>query len=586
MLAASALAVFFTWAVIAIALIGIGSIVLALFSKDYPLADAFWMGLSVSVALLEIWNLLLPVTSSITVLLFSAGVAGLTLNRSILFNRLKTRLRTSRWLILLGIVIVMFVAFRACGPCDYYDTGLYGAPAVRWITMYPTVPGLANLHGRLGFNSSVFLCLAALDQGVWKGLGHHLFTGLVVAAVCITVLPACLRIVRRCGTSPTDWFHGILAIPIMFWATRSKIVGTLTDEPAAIACLAAVGILFDELRLKNGEDHRNSDQSRVVVATSLLALAVTFKESTLVFALLAWCLAFSRIWLMCRTARKRRVYIAGALVLSTMILLPWGTRGIILSGYPFYPAPVLGYPGDWRNPRALANWYATGTRSWGRNPDALFLADTEGFAWLGPWLSHSLRNRVSFQVPVGISLGGLAFAMGHRVRGKNRPVCPSLWLLLPSVAGIVFWFMASPDLRFAQFAIWTTAGTLGTWGIVSIASGPQGGRASTVLAVLSGLLIWCLISFGWKEPYRSLLAVRRLAPLPKVSLRVRQTRSGLAVYVPTEGDNCWDAPLPCTPYFDETLRLRNRQSMSWGFASAFASEAQKDFATPIRSLER
>ena len=69
MLLISTLEAFLTWVVIALALIGIGSLGLARFGRDYSLPDAFWMGLAVSVALLEIWSLLFPITSSATLLL-------------------------------------------------------------------------------------------------------------------------------------------------------------------------------------------------------------------------------------------------------------------------------------------------------------------------------------------------------------------------------------------------------------------------------------------------------------------------------------------------------------------------------------
>jgi hypothetical protein len=571
MLIVPAMAIFFTWVVMAIALIGIGSISRRLLGRDCFIADAFWIGLCVSVGVLEILNLFVPITSSATVLLLGAGLLGLLANRSLLLDNVRARSRPSGWLVLSGVSIVLFIAFRATGSCDHVDTGLYGASAVRWILTYPAVPGLANLQGRLGFNSSVFLCIAALGQGVWKDLAHHLFTGFLMAAMCITILPACARVIARSPASATDWFHSILAIPVFYWAMRSRIVGTQTDEPATIACLVAAGIVFDALRPRKGDGEQNTETPRIAVATSLFALAVTFKLSTIVFALLALCLAFRGIWRMSWYLPKRRVYVAGALALSLAILLPWCARGIILSGYPFFPATALGVPFDWKTPPSAANWYAAGVHSWGRIPDAP-LAETQGLAWLGVWLSRAIRNRASFQVPLAISLVGLAVALGFRIRGRFREACPWLWLLLPSLAGVGFWFLASPDMRFGQFAIWTTAGTLGSWGIVAATSGDRRRYTGAAMAMLLGLLAWCLISFGWKEPYRALFAVKELATLPKADVTLRHTASGLGVYVPVQGSLCWDAPLPCTPYFDETLRLRKGTSMRWGFASEQRAE--------------
>jgi hypothetical protein len=566
MLMLSALEILFTWGVIALALIGIGSLVLALYSKENSLFDGFWMGLAVSAAVLEICNLVLPVTFSITLFLFCVGILGLVLKRSSLRNGLSDLWEGFRWLVLIGIAVAYLIALRSCGPCEHYDTGLYGAQELGWIQTYPAIPGLANLHGRFGFNSSVFLCIAALGQGVWRELGFHLFTGFLLTAMWATLLPACGRAVRRMTTSPADWFYAILAIPTLFWTTRSRIVGTETDEPATVVCLIATGILFEHLCQEDGREQREVHTFRLVLATTLFSLAVAFKLSTIVFALLAWCLAFRGIWLLGRSAHQRTKYFFSALALSTLILLPWCARGIILSGYPLYPATVFAFPVDWKTPLSAARWYALGVQSWGRIPDVPF-RDTQGLHWLGNWLNHAIRNRSAFQVPLAISLAGLVAGLTHRFRRKPLYECPWLSLLFPSLVGIIFWFAASPDPRFAQFAIWTTAATLGAWGIVSLDLDLHRSRTNLVLALVVLSSIWCLISFGWKESLITLRGIQQPPALPKPALILQHTLSGVAVYVPAEGIRCWDAPLPCTPYFDPSLRLRDASSFRWGFTS-------------------
>src|SRR6266481_6371117 len=86
MLLLATLEIFLTWAVIALALIG-----------------SFWMGLAFSVAALEIWNLVLPVTPSIALFLFGVGILGLALSRSKLRASLLAAWQNSRWLLLLGL---------------------------------------------------------------------------------------------------------------------------------------------------------------------------------------------------------------------------------------------------------------------------------------------------------------------------------------------------------------------------------------------------------------------------------------------------------------------------------------------------
>jgi len=567
MMIAAVVAILATWGIVAIALVGVGALVLRRFDDEYFALDAFWVGLGVSVALLEIWSFFWPVNAGAAILICCAGAAGLTENRAILWRWFGDALRTARWWTLAFAAIAVFLAWRATGPCDYYDTGLYGAAAVKWISTYPVVPGLANLHGRFGFNSSVLLCVAALSQGLWRGLGFHLFTGFVNAAMWLSILPACSRLIRRTSTSHVDWFYAILAIPTGFWAVRTSIVGTQTDEPATIICWVAAGMLFEQLDRKSAEENGRLSYSRLVAACGLFALAVAFKETTAVFALLGWCLAFGCIWSMARSAAKRSACIAGALVLSSLIVIPWLARGVILSGYPFFPVTALSFPVDWKTPTEMANWYARGSQSWGRMPD-VELADTRGWAWVRPWVEQAVRNRSGFQVPLLISVCGLAIALGVRARGKNGKAYAWLWILVPALAGTVVWFIASPAARFGQFAIWTTAAVLGTWGIASLTTEARGtGMTRVILTGLVGLLIWCVISFGWRPPYERLFAAKPLEPLPKAEMVERTTLTGLTVYVPKEGNQCWDAPLLCTPYFDGTLRLRNPESLRSGFRS-------------------
>jgi hypothetical protein len=51
----------------------------------------------------------------------------------------------------------------------------------------------------------------------------------------------------------------------------------------------------------------------------------------------------------------------------------------------------------------------------------------------------------------------------------------------------------------------------------------------------------------------------------KVELDRKTTLSGLTVYTPKTGDQCWDSPLPSTPYFNDRLKLINSENISSGF---------------------
>jgi hypothetical protein len=55
------------------------------------------------------------------------------------------------------------------------------------------------------------------------------------------------------------------------------------------------------------------------------------------------------------------------------------------------------------------------------------------------------------------------------------------------------------------------------------------------------------------------------APIPRVPLVVVTTESGLPLYIPQEGDQVWDAPLPSSTGRQPGLRLRDPTTLAAGF---------------------
>lgn len=576
MLFVVALAILLTWVVCALVLIGLGSLTLSSLANDFSLTSSFWVGLAVAAAFLEIWSLFLRVSLATSLAILLLGAIGLARHRAHFLPQLRQFARDHAGIVVSFFLIVFYVALRAAGPCAHYDTGLYGAQAVRWIETYPAVPGLANVHARLGFDSAVFLFSAALDQGYWHGFGFHLFTGLILAAMWTSLLPAWRLILGRAAEpspSSADWFHALLIIPAAMWSARGQIVGTPTDIPANVVSLIAAGILFSWLERSHGSfeegGRRNTD---LLVAAGLFALAVSFKLSTVVFAALAWTLCAVCLFSWNPRAGAARKWALASLLLPAIIVLPWLARNLILSGYPFFPSTLLGIRADWRVPKSAANLIASWVHAWGRNPGAT-VAGTQGWHWFVPWLLRTVRMREQFQIPVLFSLGGIAAAWMARFRFREIfESCRWLWLLVPSFAGIAFWFIESPDTRFGAAAVWTAGATLGTLGIRSASAIWKRLQLGVFAAGILIALAWCLFSFYWQESYRPFLDVRGFIALPEARVVPRRTDSGLVVYVPGKGDQCWNSPIPCTPYFDPTLRLRVPGQLRDGFDSAGGAE--------------
>jgi hypothetical protein len=65
---------------------------------------------------------------------------------------------------------------------------------------------------------------------------------------------------------------------------------------------------------------------------------------------------------------------------------------------------------------------------------------------------------------------------------------------------------------------------------------------------------------------------RNVAPARRGDVVRVRTLSGLGVYVSREGQQCWDAPLPCTWRLDPRLRLRVPGDLGSGFVLGPGSE--------------
>ncbi len=565
-----------TWLVCAAVCIGAGLLLLrALFptSHGFSLGDSFWIGIAVITAILQLYHFFHRIDLGAVFLFIGLGLVGWIWNLASLphssgssrFRLTNDNVQLSTLLLFIAAAII---AFRCAALGEHYDTGLYGAQAVRWFVTYPLVPGLGNLIGQLGFNSSVFLWFAALDQGPWRGLAHHLFDGFLIAALFARIIPAALRILRSESTSPIDWFWTLLFVPGTIWATTSKIVGTNTDLPTSVVCLVAAAMLFRAFGGEPPEPGTGMSDSRIiglVMTMALFPLAVTFKISSVVFASLGWTVAAMKLWMLSRNTPVGKRQLVCGVILSAAIVLPWIGRGIVLTGYPFFPSTALAVPVDWGVSALEAQSQADFARSFARVP-GLTYEYAYGWSWLQPWFRELVREREGFWIPLFFALAGGAAGILRIARGNRRSLPQWLWLLAPSLGGLLFWFLEAPAMRFGEPLMWTAGATLGTFAALQFMDRP--GRIRMALGGLLLLTAWAAHPrLFWSSYFRPSVGVRTFLRLPSAKLRAHKTASGLTVYVPVETNQCWDAPLPCSYYFHDGLRLREPGKVERGFAS-------------------
>jgi hypothetical protein len=566
MMALIILSILVTWLFTASVCAGVGGLLTRGLRAAVGLSEVLWFGMALITGFLQLYHFFRPIDSIAVYLIMGLGLAGWISNRKLLLKGWGEEGKPGLAALLL-LMTAAIIAFRCAAVGEHYDTGLYGAQAVRWFITYPLVPGLGNVIGQLGFNSSVFLWFAALDQGPWQGLSHHLFVGFVIVALFASILPSAVRLVRSESSAPIDWYFTLLFVPATIWGSTSKIVGMNTDLPTSVICLVAAGMLMralDGSREGPGTGESESRPIYLVLAMALFSLAVTFKISSAVFASVGWSVAAVNLWSVSRKGKLgSKLWVLG-LALSAVFVLAWVGRGLILTGYPFFPSTALGIPVDWKVAAFETQKQAEFARSFARVPEITF-EYAYGWSWLKPWFRELVREREGFLIPLFLMLSGLA-AIIRTVQKKGDGHPRWFWLLTPALGGLGFWFLEAPAMRFGEPAMWTAGATLGTIAAVRFLN--ERGKIRFAVGVLVVLTAWAAHPrLFWGSYFRPSVKVHTFLRLPEAKLRGHQTSSGLLVNIPVETNQCWDAPLPCSFYFYDTLHLRKAGEMKRGFSS-------------------
>jgi hypothetical protein len=172
----------------------------------------FWVGYAPCIALLQLVHLVTPINALVTAaVLCLCAVVSLSRAVEAWRRRAAHAEATPRWVWWAWLGAMLCIAFwlanRALSPQLDFDTGFYHLSAIRWLNEFPLVPGLANLHYRLGFNQSSFL-LSALLNGCSASRQQRRSRGWSRCAVCCSF--RCVWCVaRRNATQQTS-----LALPL------------------------------------------------------------------------------------------------------------------------------------------------------------------------------------------------------------------------------------------------------------------------------------------------------------------------------------------------------------------------------------
>ena len=509
-----------------------------------------WLGFVALMGVVDLMHLAIRIDWMASFGCLLIGVAGCLIQGGVGWARLsRTLARQIRSHPIIAVAVAGFAiawCLRGMGLPNNFDSGLYHFASIRWLNEQPLVPGIGNLHWRLALNQSYFGFAALLNVAPFWGKGYAA-GGLLILLLCTATL------LETCAGQSRLWRRlvgGLLIIYLGYLA--SSLANPAPDGIVSMMQLAIFLFLFRALAQEPPRAGRPLPGG-IVILSLCLGLAMV-KLSGAPYALACGVLTIVAYR---KEIAEKRGTVAKLLALFLLAAVVHLGRGYLLSGYPLFPATFAGMPAlDWAISPEVLRHESDLILTWARAPGSLdSVGVLAGWAWLRPWAQGlPISVQMLFAGCVLLTSAALFCIVTGRVEGAVRR-CGALYG--PLLTAVAFWLGTAPDPRFLG-AVPALLIVLGAWIMLSssgadaiagwIANPSPRSPAMIALALL--VCLACLKLTGMRSA-----GFAGWVALPVPSVHTRLTGSGLAVLVPVERGQCWNAPLPCASIFDANLRL-------------------------------
>ncbi len=478
----------------------------------------------------------------------------------------------------IGIILFLLYAYGTSRGYMHYDSDLYHAQSIRWIETYGVVPGLANLHTRLGYNSASFALSALYSFAFLGGQSYHVcagFLAFLTALECSKILGIFRG--RRPAASDFARLAGIYYLCAVF----DEMVSPASDY-FMVLCAFYLVIRFLSL-MEEGE----WDPFPYALLAMLAVYTITVKLSAVGLILLA--LFPVMVYIKRKAWRPILVFVGTALLIS----LPFLIRNVILTGWLFYPMTAIDlFAVDWKVPLGTARSDAREIKVWGRGYTDVSLYDLPMTEWVGNWFRGQASLDKIFllldllMIPAALLwcvAEGIAYRKKKAERecaGKNKEKAIEeyrkerrLKLLVTAtlLCSTAFWFLNAPLIRYGCVFVYLLAfvpvGMAAEYLLKKEERTTKGRRKWRCLCMAAIGLFMCykLLATG-KEQIGQFQNGYWLCQQDYNQYAVASYEiDGYTFYYPTQGDQTGYAPFPSSPV-KAKIRLRGER-IEDGFAA-------------------
>ncbi len=328
--------------------------------------------------------------------------------------------------------LIMILMLNA-GPVKMDDTESYHIQMVKWIQEYGSVPGIANLHLRFGFNSSWFTSIAIFSYPI-RGLNtYEALNGLLSLWLCYYLLETIFNSIRNNSAKSVGFTVACMVVLVLCLLNWPMIRGSVLSANYDFISTCCIIVLIIDLY---------SNQKEAPIEW-LIWPVYLFTVRIMNFPLLL--LSFFYVF------RFFKPISVGKLVLaffaSGFIIIPFLARNSILSGYPFFPVYQLDFFSfDWKADKMKLIEISRYIKYFNRvNPmfqPTSLTAKLNFPNWVISWYKYLFRFDKLLLTLSFLGYLGLFF---QAKKIKNRLF---IIFLCTMVCQLISWFFIAPDPRF------------------------------------------------------------------------------------------------------------------------------------------
>lgn len=510
---------------------------------DLRLDNSFWVGLLILTGILSYYSLILPLDKICFVFISLVSILCLLKTHTYwlhLIKSIKLKNNKVRFFILLSSIFVYLILNQASANTIWYDTNLYHLNSVKWLADYGSVPGLANLHLRLGFNSNMFLFAALTDVSIFTSSSSHVVLSLLL-------LVATLSWIHALVFEKEDliaWYFVFLTLPFLLGKIFSIEVSSLSPDLAM-----DLAVLFFAREILSREKN-----FLLIISAGLLAL--TFKLSAVVIVVMAFVYYFKNI-----ASVKKQIY--PTILLGLFVSIGYLLRNLVISGWPFFPIPLKIFNFDWSVPRSLVMFISDRVKTWARQPgsldnEVLKLSFSE---WFKSWFGVNIKTLEVKSIIFSALLLTVTLILTKKLSFKKFLNFEYWFIEITTILSVTYIFLVAPSVRFLDVFSWIfLAVTLLPYLLLLNKSKFK----YFVFIILTGVTLLLTKNLYYSKKPLSLFKIPKDNALPTKAVELNQEGKRITVRVPIKSDQCGNSYLPCTPTLYD-IKLRDANDLSKGF---------------------